>query len=71
MRGETAVLTHHGLRRDGAEPGTLDASLHETKATFWEVCAHLSRHYEVVSIEQAVRQAGKTGSNAKPKVAIT
>jgi peptidoglycan/xylan/chitin deacetylase (PgdA/CDA1 family) len=71
MRGETAVLTYHGLRRDGAEPGTLDASLHETEATFREVCAHLSQHYEVVSLEQAVRQAGKTGRNAKPKVAIT
>lgn len=70
-RGETAVLTYHGLRRDEAEPGTLDASLHEPVGTFREVCAHLSRHYEVVSLEQAVVESGKIGDPVKPRVAIT
>lgn len=70
-RGETAVLTFHGLRRDDTEAGTLDSSLHETVKTFRDVCAHLARHYEVVSLERSVALAGKAGGDDRPRVAIT
>lgn len=70
-RGETAILTFHGLRRDGVEPGILDCDLHETVSGFREICAHLAKHYEVVSLEKAVEEIGQRGENDRPRVALT
>jgi peptidoglycan/xylan/chitin deacetylase (PgdA/CDA1 family) len=72
-RGETAILTFHGLRRDGlaAECGILDSSLHETVGAFRDVCAHLARFYEVVTLERALASAGQSESSDLPRVAIT
>lgn len=70
-RGETAVLTFHGLRRDGVEPGILDSSLHETESTFRGICAHLARYYDVVTLERAVGEVGQCKSADRPRVALT
>lgn len=70
-RGETAVLTFHGLRREGVEPGILDCSLHETVSTFREICAHLARHYDVVPLERAVVEVGQSRETDRPRVALT
>jgi peptidoglycan/xylan/chitin deacetylase (PgdA/CDA1 family) len=73
MRGETAILTFHGLRRDGvdAEAGILDSGLHETVVAFRAVCAHLARCYEVVTLERALASAGPSASSERACVAIT
>ncbi len=40
--GQGAVLTFHGLREDGTEPGVLDESLHLRLSAFRAICHHLA-----------------------------
>jgi peptidoglycan/xylan/chitin deacetylase (PgdA/CDA1 family) len=70
-RGETAILTFHGLCRDGVEPGILDSGLHESVSGFRQICAHLARDYEVVTLERAVGMAGRSTDSERPRVALT
>jgi peptidoglycan/xylan/chitin deacetylase (PgdA/CDA1 family) len=72
LRGQLAVLTFHGLRRE-QEVEWLDLSLHETVEAFRRVCGHLAAHYEVVSAEEAVVLAETEGRSAgrRPRVVLT
>ena len=69
--GQGAVLTFHGLREDGAEPGVLDASLHLPEWVFRAVCEHLAAHYRVMPLAEMVRVL-RAGERLPPRaVAIT
>lgn len=76
-RGQVAVLTFHGLRSSsGRETGLLDQSLHEPVERFREICAHLARHYEVITLEEtaalaAGRFVARRGCEDRPQVALT
>lgn len=69
--GDTAILTFHGLREDGVEPGVLDCSLHERVSSFRQICLHLAEYYDVVTLESALQEVGQQRKSDRPKVAIT
>ena len=71
-RGGVAVLTFHGLC--GSHPnGVLDGSLHESEASFRELCGFLAENYRVISAEEAlaIAASAEPRPSLKPRVLLT
>ncbi len=65
------MITFHGLREDGLEPGVLDESLHLRLSVFQTICHHLAANYHAMPLAEMVRVL-RSGQKLPPRaVALT